>query len=54
MYRFRVIVYTPNGQTGVIVHASHQQEAVALVKSMYAALMVEDRRYVVKDYAEPL
>ncbi len=52
--RFEVIVFTPSGQTPVIVHANNQQEAIKLVRSMYASLLAEDRRYTVQTYARPL
>ena len=52
--RFEVMVWTPSGQTPVIVHANHQQEAIKLVRSMYAALIAENKGYSVQTYAKPL
>jgi len=52
--RFQVMVWTPSGQTPVVVHANNQQEAIKLVRSMYAALLVSDKRYSVQTYAKPL
>jgi hypothetical protein len=52
--RFEVMVWTPSGQTPVIVHANHQQEAIKLVRSMYASLIAEDSRYSVQTYAKQL
>ena len=52
--RFEVIVWTPSGQTPVIVHANNQHEALKLVRSMYASLLAEDSRYSVQTYARPL
>jgi len=51
---YQVMVWTPSGQTPVVVSANNQQEAIALVKSMYAALLAEDKRYSVQTYAKPL
>jgi len=52
--QYEVIVWTPSGQTPVIVTANHQQDAIALVRSMYMALIIEDNRYSVQTYARPL
>lgn len=52
--QYKVMVWTPNGQTPVIVTANNQHEALALVESMYAKLLAEDGRYSVQTYAEPL
>jgi len=48
------MVWTPNGQVPVIVTANHQQDAIALVRSMYASLIAKDSRYSVLTYAQPL
>lgn len=52
--QYEVWVWTPSGQVPVIVAANNQQEAIALVTSMYAALIAEDKRYSVQTYAKPL
>jgi len=54
VYQFEVIVWTPSGQVPVVVTANHQQEAIALVTSMYAALIETDSRYSVQTYARQL
>jgi len=51
---YEVVVWTPSGQVPVRVTANHQQEAIALVKSMYAHLIAKDSRYSVQTYAKPL
>jgi hypothetical protein len=52
--QYQVMVWTPSGQVPVIVMANHQQDAIALVRSMYASLLAEDARYSVQTYAKPL
>jgi uncharacterized protein YchJ len=52
--QYKVMVWTPSGQVPVIVAANHQQDAIAIVRSMYAALLAEDSRYSVQTYATPL
>ena len=52
--QYEVLVWTPSGVTPTIVSANNQQEAIALVRSMYAALIAKDRRYSVQTYAKLL
>lgn len=52
--QFKVMVWTPSGQVPVIVTANHQQDAIALVRSMYAKLIAEDSRYSVQTHATQL
>ena len=52
--RYEVVVWTPSGQTPVIVTANHQQEAIKLVRSMYASLIAEDSRYSVQTHARQI
>jgi hypothetical protein len=43
--RFEVRVQTPGGTVSAVVFAANQHEALALVRSQYAALLVSDGRY---------
>lgn len=43
--RFEVRVQTPGGTVSAIVFAANQHEALALVRSQYAALLTKDKRY---------
>jgi len=52
--QYEVKVQTPGGVVEVVVAAHNQQEALAVVRSMYASLLAADRRYHVCTYAKQL